>query len=143
MLRTAPSTPKKMAHAIDVKSSTMTENSMPRGPKANRKLITIGKYPRIGIDCSRSIRGVRISEAVLFVAAIMPKDTPQAIEIKSVIIIRVTVLKVYKGRSLISGYCAKLFMISQIAAQRIANPPMKLIKYFRKLHASAYPTQNH
>jgi hypothetical protein len=99
----APNTPKKIAHAIDVKSKIITDSSMPSGPNANRKPMTIGKYPSIGIDCNRSMNGVRISDAHLFVAANMPKETPHTTEIKSVIIIRETVLKVYKGRSLISG----------------------------------------
>jgi hypothetical protein len=101
--RMAPNTPKKIAHAIDVKSKIITDSSMPSGPNANRKPMTIGKYPSIGIDCNRSMNGVRISDAHLFVAANIPKETPQAIEIKSVITIRKTVLKVYKGRFLISG----------------------------------------
>ena len=103
MPRTAPKTPKKMAHAIDVKSKIITDSSMPNGPNANRKPMTIGKYPSIGIDCNRSMKGVRVSDAHLFVAANMPKETPQAIEINSVITIRETVLKVYNGRFLISG----------------------------------------
>jgi hypothetical protein len=49
------------------------------------------------------MKGVRISDAHLFVAANMPKETPHATEIKSVITMRETVLKVYKGRFLISG----------------------------------------
>jgi len=92
-----------MAHAIDVKSKIITDSSMPNGPNANRKPMTIGKYPSIGIDCNRSMKGVRTSDAHLFVAANMPKETPQAIEINSVITIRETVLKVYNGRFLISG----------------------------------------
>jgi hypothetical protein len=94
MPRIAPSTPKKIAHAIEVKSKTITENSTPNGPNANRKPMTIGKYPRIGIDCSRSMKGVRISDATLFVAASMPNVTPQTTEIKSVITMREMVLKV-------------------------------------------------
>jgi len=94
MARTAPNTPKNMAQAIDVKSRTITESSMPQGPNANRKPITIGKYPSIGIDCSRSMKGVRTNDATLFVAASIPKETPQATEIKSVIIIREIVLRV-------------------------------------------------
>src|SRR4030042_3295662 len=46
----APKTPKNMAQAIEVKSSTMTESSMPKGHIANRKPITIGKYPKMGMD---------------------------------------------------------------------------------------------
>jgi hypothetical protein len=88
---------------MDVKSKIMTDNSIPNGPIANRKPITIGKYPSIGIDCNRSMKGVRIRDAHLFVAANMPKETPHATEIKSVITIRETVLKVYKGRFLTSG----------------------------------------
>jgi hypothetical protein len=41
--RIAPNTAKKIAQAIDVNSKTRTEISTPRGPNANRKLITIGK----------------------------------------------------------------------------------------------------
>ena len=96
--RIAPNTPKKIAHAMDVKSRIITESSMPKEPNVNRKPMTIGKYPSIGMDCKRSMKGVRISDATLFVAANMPKETPQRIEIKSVIMIRETVLKVYKGR---------------------------------------------
>jgi hypothetical protein len=70
---------------------------------ANRKPMTMGKYPKIGIDCKRSINGVKMSEAILFVAASIPKDTPQSTEIKSVITIRATVLNVYNGRFFISG----------------------------------------
>jgi ribosomal protein L30E len=92
-----------MAHAIDVKSKIITDNSMPNGPNANRKPMTMGKYPSMGIDCNKSIKGVRISDAHLFVAANMPKETPQATEIKSVIAILEIVLIVYKGRFLISG----------------------------------------
>jgi len=40
------------------------------------------------------MKGVRISDAVLFVAARIPKETPHRIEIKSVIVIREIVLKV-------------------------------------------------
>jgi hypothetical protein len=90
----APRTPKNMAHAIDVKSKITTESSMPKGPSTNRKLMTIGKYPKIGTDCKRSMKGVRIIEAALFVAASIPKETPHATDIKSVITIRKTVLKV-------------------------------------------------
>jgi hypothetical protein len=132
--RMAPSTPKKMAHAIDVKSRTMTESSMPKGPKAKRNPITIGKYPSIGIDCKRSMKGVRINDAHLFVAASMPKETPQTTERMRVITILDTVLKVYNGRFLISGFCTKV-TINQVIAQRIASPPRKLIAYLRKLHS--------
>jgi hypothetical protein len=89
----APTTPKKIAHAIEVKSKTMTENSIPSGPKAKRKPMTTGKYPKIGTDCKRSINGVKTSEAILFVAANIPKDTPQS----------VMVLNVYNGRLFTSG----------------------------------------
>jgi len=99
----APNTPKNIAQAMDVKSKTITESSIPNGPMANRKPITIGKYPSMGIDCRRSMKGVRTSDAHLFVAANMPKETPQATEIKSVIMILETVLNVYNGRFLISG----------------------------------------
>jgi hypothetical protein len=101
--RTAPNTPKKIAQAMDVKSKMITDNSMPHGPNKNRKPITIGKYPSIGIDCKRSMKGVRMSDAHLFVAANMPKEIPQATEIKSVIVILKTVLKVNNGRLLISS----------------------------------------
>ena len=99
----APTTPKNIAQAIEVKSKIITENSIPNGPMANRKPMTMGKYPKIGIDCKRSINGVRMSEAILFVAASIPKDTPQSTEIESVITIRATVLNVYNGRFFISG----------------------------------------
>jgi len=98
--------------------------------------MTIGKYPSIGMDCKRSIKGVRIKEAALFVAANMPKETPQAIEIRRVTKIRKTVLKVYNGRSLISGYPTKV-MISQVIKERMIKPLMKLIMYLRKFHAPA------
>ena len=92
--RMAPRTPKKIAHAIDVKSRTITDNSMPSGPITNKEPITIGKYPSIGMDCSKSIIGVRISEAVLLVAANIPKETPHATDNSKVITIRETVLNV-------------------------------------------------
>src|SRR4030066_953683 len=100
----APITPKNIAQAIEVKSKTMTENSMPRGPKAKRKPMTMGKYPKIGTDCKRSMNGVKMSEAILFVAASIPKDTPQSTESASVITIRVIVLRVYNGRFCISDF---------------------------------------
>lgn len=50
------------------------------------------------------MKGVRIREASLFDAASMPKETPQATEINSVIAILRTVLTVYRGRFLTSGY---------------------------------------
>jgi ribosomal protein L30E len=87
---------------MDVKSNTITAISMPNG-SVNKKLKTIGKYPSIGIDCKRSTKGVITSDATLLVAANMPKETPQAIEIKSVITILKIVLKVCNGRLLISG----------------------------------------
>ena len=93
MPRIAPKTPKKIAQAMDVKSNTIAAISMPNGI-VNRKLKTTGKYPSIGIDCKRSMKGVRTRDAILFVAANMPKETPQATEIKSVITMRETVLKV-------------------------------------------------
>jgi hypothetical protein len=65
--------------------------------------MTIGKYPSIGIDCRRSIIGVSIKEAILFVAARMPNETPQSTEIARVIRMRETVLKVKVGRFLSSG----------------------------------------
>lgn len=49
------------------------------------------------------MKGVRIRDAHLFVAARMPKDTPQRSEIASVIVIREIVLMVYRGRLLTSG----------------------------------------
>jgi len=51
-----------------------------------------------------STRGVMKNDAVLFVAAKMPKRTPQTIEITRVMTIRETVLNVYEGRCLISGF---------------------------------------
>lgn len=101
--RMAPSTPKKIAHAIDVKRRTITESSMPSGPSANRKPMTMGKYPNMGIDCRRSMKGVKISEAILLVEANIPKETPQITDTASVIAMRETVLKVYNGRLLSSG----------------------------------------
>jgi hypothetical protein len=123
-----------MAQAMDVKSKTITESSTPRGPNVNRKPITIGKYPRIGTDCSRSMNGVRTSDATLFVAASMPKDTPQRTDRTNVIVIRETVLRVYRGRFSISGKGRK-FTISQVIAQRITRPAMKLNRYLRKSHS--------
>jgi hypothetical protein len=90
----APRTPKNTAQAIDVKSRTITESSIPKGPSRNKKLMTIGKYPRIGIDCRRSMRGVSTRDATLFVAASIPKETPQTTEIIKVITIREIVLRV-------------------------------------------------
>lgn len=90
----APRTPKKIAQAIEVKSKNITESSIPKGPNANRKPMTIGKYPSIGIDCKRSMTGVSMRDNTLFVEANIPKDTPQRIEIKRVITILDTVLKV-------------------------------------------------
>jgi hypothetical protein len=133
MPRTAPNTPKNIAQAIDVKSNTTTASSMPNG-SANRKPMTMGKYPRIGIDCNRSMKGVMTSEATLFVAHSMPKETPQAIEIRSVTVILKTVLKVYIGRYLTSSTFTKV-MISQVITQRIINPMKKLSKYFRKSYS--------
>ena len=134
--RIAPSTPKKMAQAIEVKSSTITDNSMPKGPRANRKPMTIGKYPSIGIDCRRSMKGVRISDAHLFVAASMPNETPQTTDTSSVIAIRETVLRVYNGRFLVSGYGMNV-TISHVMTMRMSNPAMKLIRYLRKPHSPA------
>ncbi len=88
---TAPKTPKKIAQAMDVKSRMMTENSMPKGPRAKRKPMTTGKYPSIGMDWSKSMKGVTISDANLFVAASIPKESPQATEIRRVIMILETV----------------------------------------------------
>ena len=90
----------------------------------------------MGIDCRRSMKGVRISEATLFVAASMPKETPQITEISSVIVILEVVLSAYSGRFLISGYCTKV-TISQVITQRITNPRMKLARYCRKTQSPA------
>ena len=49
------------------------------------------------------MKGVRTRDAHLFVAAKIPKETPQRSEITSVIVILETVLKVYRGRFLTSG----------------------------------------
>jgi hypothetical protein len=65
--------------------------------------MTIGKYPSIGTDCRRSINGVSIKEAILFVAARIPNETPQSTEIARVIMMRETVLKVKVGKFLSSG----------------------------------------
>lgn len=135
MPRMAPKTPKKIAHAIDVKSNTITAISMPNGI-VNRKLRTTGKYPSIGIDCSRSTTGVMINEAILFVAANIPKETPQATEIKRVNKMRETVLKVYNGRFLTSGTFTKV-TISQVITHRITRPRMKLSVYLRTFHSPA------
>jgi hypothetical protein len=81
----------------------MTESSMPKGPIANRKPITMGKYPRMGIDWRRSMKGVTINDAHLLVAASMPKETPQMTEAISVMPMREIVLRVYSGRFFISG----------------------------------------
>ena len=52
---------------------------MPNRFSVNRKPITIGKYPSIEIDCKRSMKGVRVSDAALFVAANVPNNTPKII----------------------------------------------------------------
>jgi hypothetical protein len=98
--------------------------------------MTIGKYPSIGIDCRRSMKGVRTNDATLFVAASIPKETPQTTEMTNVIVIREIVLKVYNGRFLISGYCTKV-TISQVMTQRTTSPTMKLARYLRKVHSPA------
>jgi len=79
---------------------------------------------------------VRTNEAIRFVAASMPKETPQATETANVMSIRDIVLKVYKGRFLISGYRTK-DMISQVKTKRTASPNMKLSRYFRNVHSPA------
>ncbi len=89
-----PRTPKNIAQAIEVNKRTNTESSIPKDPRANRKPMTIGKYPRIGMDCRRSMNGVRINDATLFVAASMPNETPQTTETTSVSAIREIVLRV-------------------------------------------------
>jgi hypothetical protein len=91
----------------------------------------MGKYPSMGMDCRRSINGVRTIEATLFVAARMPKKTPQTTEITSVITIREIVLNVYKGKFAASGL-SDMVMIDQPITQRTASPPTKLAKYFFK-----------
>lgn len=48
----------------------------------------------MGMDCSRSIMGMSIMEAVLFVEASIPNGTPQATDIPKVKDIRTRVLKV-------------------------------------------------
>ena len=131
----APRTPKNTAQAIDVKSKTITESSMPIGPNTNRKPMTIGKYPSIGMDCRRSMKGVRMKDATLFVAASMPKETPQRTEMKRVITIREMVLKVYNGRLWTSGYLEEA-MINQAIMLKPTSPVTKLAKYLRKHHAS-------
>jgi len=129
--RMAPSTPKNIAHAIEVNSRIMTDSSIPKGPRAKRKPITIGKYPSIGMDCKRSMKGVRTSDATLFVAASIPKETPHTTEIARVIRILEIVANVYRGRFFISGYETKV-TISQVMTQRATSPTMKLAKYLRK-----------
>jgi len=63
----------------------------------------MGKYPRMGIDWRRSMKGVTINDAHLLVAANMPKETPQMTEAINVMPMREIVLRVYSGRFLISG----------------------------------------
>jgi hypothetical protein len=92
----------------------------------------MGKYPSMGMDCRRSINGVKTNEATLFVAASMPNETPQITEITSVMTIREIVLNVYKGKFAASGF-SDMVMIDQPITQRTASPPTKLAKYFFKL----------
>ena len=80
------------------------------------------------------MKGVRISEAHLFVAASMPKETPHTTETRRVITIRVIVLNVYNGRFLISSYGRKV-MISQVIRHRIANPTTELTSDLRNPHS--------
>jgi hypothetical protein len=139
---TAPITPKKIAQAIEVKSKIMTEDSIPSGPKANRKPITMGKYPKMGIDCKRSMKGVRMREAILFVAASIPKVTPQRTESANVIAMRAMVLNVYNGRFLtasvssVLGYGTKL-IISHARMQRATSPITNRARYPLKAHSPA------
>lgn len=80
------------------------------------------------------MKGVRISDAHLFVAASMPKETPQATETTSVIPIREIVLNVYNGRFLVSSYGRKV-TISQVITHRMTSPMTRLIMYLRKTHS--------
>ena len=82
------------------------------------------------------MKGVRINEAYLFVAANMPKETPQRTESTRVIVILETVLKVYSGRFFTSGYCTKV-TISQAATERMTNPITNCAMYLCKSHAPA------
>jgi hypothetical protein len=56
--------------------------------------MTIGKYPKMGMDCRRSIMGVSTREAILFVAARIPNETPHATERAKVMTMREIVLTV-------------------------------------------------
>ena len=93
----APSTPKNMAQAMDVKRSIIAESSIASWLPLNidiRKTMTAGKYPSMGMDCNRSMNGMRIREAILLVEARMPKPMPQTREIARVSVILMSVLKV-------------------------------------------------
>jgi hypothetical protein len=82
------------------------------------------------------MNGVRINEAILFVAANIPKETPQTTEIMRVNDIREIVLKVNQGRFLISGYGRKL-IISHAMTKRATSPMTNLIMYPLTSHSPA------
>ncbi len=82
------------------------------------------------------MRGVRINDAILFVAANMPKETPQTKETINVMTMREIVLKVYRGRFLTSEYGKKV-TISQVMTQIATSPTMKLAMYLFKTHSPA------
>jgi len=67
---------------------------MPKLPKEKRNAMTTGKYPSIGMDCKRSMKGTRTMDATRLVAASIPKNTPQRMEMMRVVIILPTVLNV-------------------------------------------------
>jgi hypothetical protein len=96
--------------------------------------MTIGKYPSIGMDCRRSMKGVRINDAILLVAANIPKETPQTTDKKSVNTILEIVLKVYNGRFLTSGYGMKV-TINQVITHKKTNPATKIAIHLRKTNS--------
>jgi hypothetical protein len=101
--------------------------------------MTIGKYPSIGIDCRRSIIGVSIKEAILFVAARIPNETPQSTEIARVMRMREIVLKVKVGKSLSSE--GKRVMINQVMMNKPIIPTTKLTQYLLKSHSPTWMYQ--
>jgi hypothetical protein len=90
----------------------------------------------MGTDWRRSINGVSNSEAVLFVAARIPNETPQTTEMARVTSMREIVLKVKVGRFLSSGYGRKA-MIAHAMNAKATIPTAKLAKYLLKLHSPA------
>ena len=90
----------------------------------------------MGTDWRRSINGVSNSEAVLFVAARIPNETPQTTEMARVMSMREIVLNVKVGRFLSSGYGRKV-IIAHAKIAKATIPMAKLAKYLLKLHSPA------